>query len=493
MISTSITRGLHAEHGVAMPIALAVLLIVTLLGGAATVAAVDTSGLSNRDANTKLALAAADAGLQAATYRLSVTQPDATVVPPAVATHCVTNAGAITPNYPSASPTVCYDGPQAYGAQSPDPSAILGNGNSFEYWMTLPLAAGQACAGLAVVNQVGITQRCVTAIGTANGIAARVEARVAALAAKPLFPIPGMIGLKEVSMFNNAMIAGRAATNGTLSINQSTLGEAVLGPSAVATKDGVVLPDGGSAPVVTRRSPGEGPIVLSPVDPGTSATSSDGNDRIKNAWRSPQVVPFDAASSTTRIIWDPVKRDLTIPAGESLTLGGGDYNFCSLTISGGTLAVANGPAKARIFIDSPERTGSGCDPNAANAGVLAVTNNGKLTNPGGDPTALQLYVYGRAADGANTVTFDSYTPTFAVLYAPQSTINMFNNAGINGDIAAQRIVSLGVQGQYEGTNVDTYDPRVNDLRARSTGLYYRTAWEQCPSQPTTVGVPRSGC
>src|ERR1700720_2325217 len=106
---------LREESGIAMVVALAVMLVVLLLGGAAVMAATQTNDIVTSDSKSKTALEAADAGLRAATYRLSVMQPDNS--------HCVTSSGVSLPNYPSSGSTYCYDGPPA------DASASLGNGS----------------------------------------------------------------------------------------------------------------------------------------------------------------------------------------------------------------------------------------------------------------------------------------------------------------------------------------------------------------------------
>jgi hypothetical protein len=38
----------------------------------------------------------------------------------------------------------------------------------------------------------------------------------------------------------------------------------------------------------------------------------------------------------------------------------------------------------------------------------------------------------------------------------------------------------------------TFDGQDSNLQARSQGLFYRTAWEQCAASPSTSD-PRSGC
>ncbi|HEU0318972.1 MAG TPA: hypothetical protein VFR49_16680, partial [Solirubrobacteraceae bacterium] len=150
---------LRQQHGMAMVVALMVMTVTMLLAGVAVTVAVHANDLSNRDTAGKTALQAADAGLHVATYRLNVLRPDAG--------HCPTS-----PATTIGAANLCAGvGPEA-----------LGNGASFQYWVSGPLASTDTCAGGTVSNgQNVIAQRCITAAGTVNGVVgARVEERVAA-------------------------------------------------------------------------------------------------------------------------------------------------------------------------------------------------------------------------------------------------------------------------------------------------------------------------
>jgi hypothetical protein len=429
-------------------------MIVMLLAGVAVTVAVGTNSLTNQDSNSKAALGAADAGQRVAVYRMNMLAP--------ADGNCVTTA-VVAP----------------VGGQCPqDGPESLGNGATFSFWTTPVLGAGAPCAGLTVVNAAGLSQRCITAIGTVNGVSRRTQTRVAAFAAQPLFPVNGLIGLKSVSMINGATVSGAVGSNGPITINASKVNETDLGPSATYS-----TPNGGIAGTVVRRTPAQGPFVLSPVDPGNSATTND-NGRISNGLASPPVAPYDASSNATYVA---ASRQLTVNGG-SLTLGGATYNFCNLSLSASTLALGSG-AKTKIFIDSPDRPGSSCP---AGSGNLTLSNNVQLMNPSRDPTALQIYVYGWN-NGNNVVYLNANTQAFAVIYAPQSTVDLTDNGGIVGGIAAGAITNLGQQDQYAGSNFSGWDTRVANLQARSTGLYFRTAWQECPATPTVSTDPASGC
>jgi hypothetical protein len=328
------------------------------------------------------------------------------------------------------------------------------------------------------VNTAVLSQRCVTAIGTVNGVSRRTQTRVAAFAAQPLFPVAGMIGLKSVDMINSATLNGAVGSNGPITINNSKVNETDLGPVATYS-----TPSGGNAGTIVRRTVSQGPFVLSPVDPGNSATVND-NGRIANGLASPPTVPYDASSNTT---FNAATRQLTVTGG-ALTLGGATYNFCNLTLTASTLALGTG-VKARIFIDSPDRPGSGCPPGS---GVLRLSNNVQIVNTSRDPTALQIYVYGWN-NGLNVVSLNSNSQAYEVIYAPQSTVDLTDNGGVVGGVAASAITNLGQQDQYAGFNFSAWDPRVGALQARSTGLYFRTAWQECPATPSVPADPASGC
>ncbi len=185
-----------------MPIAVVVLMITLALGAAAVVAAVSSNDLSQRDSNGKAALEAAEAGLRAATYRLNMFLP--------ASGRCPTNPSTTV----GGSGLCAQDGPET-----------LGNGSTFSYWVSDVLVPGQQCAGVPVtvpnsnLNPQYVAQRCITAVGTANtggsnAVSARVQARVASYAAQALFSVPGLIGLNELTITNNAMINASGGTNG---------------------------------------------------------------------------------------------------------------------------------------------------------------------------------------------------------------------------------------------------------------------------------------
>jgi Tfp pilus assembly protein PilX len=444
-------RRLRDDSGVALVIVLFVLVIAGLLAGAIVAAAVHSSDTTNRNGNLNAAVAAADAGLDVATYRINMLEP--------TSGNCVTNA-VVAPT----SGQCPEDGPES-----------VGNGGTYEFWTSPTMAAGATCAGLQIDSKdASIAQRCVTSIGTVNGVSARVQERVAAFTSTPLFPT-ALLGLSSVTISNNATIGtpqvpALVGTNGQLTVGGGTtmMTGYELGPGAPTPSIG----NGATTGPGGERTAAQGPFVLAPVNPGNSATVND-DSRITSG--------LDPSS---KVAFNPATRVLSMGNNSSLTLGGGTYNFCNFTATNNANITIGATVKTQIYIDSPDDPNSGC---AAGTGNFSLSQNDTFTNSSGDPTAAQLYVYGFNND-TNVVNFYNNTNTYISIYAPQSQVILSpsNNTTMDGAIAAYQ-VTVGNAGHFTFDGEDSY------LTAGTTGLYYRTAWEQCPPTPTSPTDPTSGC
>ena len=461
-----ITR-LRGESGAAMMVSIIVLMITSTLVAVAVSVAVQTNDSTRRDQYKKNALEAAEAGLQIANYRLNMLRPADTL--------CVGDAVG-TPGTTGTCPSSTY---------------TLGNGSTYSYYMTPVLGATGTCVGVTLGGNANISQRCITAVGTKNGITARSQIRVAAFAATPLFPAD-IIGLNGITNGNNASVTGIEASNKIITggnNNTTITGGVELGPGGSYT--------GAGNPTKVQLT---SPLVLGPVDPGTSNQTSltncparatagypacNDDYRIANYLNNPSnpTAPFDPSSGFS---FNAATRTLTSSNSHpAITLAGGLYNFCEVDIlNNATITLAPG-VSAEIFIDSPDDPDSGCP---AGSGSLNVKNNVTWINPSNNPTALQIYVYGWN-NGQNVVNFKNNGNCTCVLYAPLSTINLShnsNNSDLTGAVAGS-VVNLPNNFNFTG------DSRDQSLQATSTGLYYRTAWAQCKPTAPTPSVPGSGC
>jgi len=438
---------LAQERGVALVAALSALLVILLLSAAAAAVSMQTNHYANRDYHNKNALEAAEAGLQVALYRLNMLQP--------ADGNCIGDA-------------VASPGTDGWCQSS---TTTLGNGSSYQYYTTPVLAGGSTCAGYTVSDSSssvdGVSNRCITAVGTSNGVTARSQIRAAAFTPREAFPA-GITGINGITNNNNAYIDGAEASNQTItSSNGVQIVDGVeLGPSGTY--------QGSGNPSRTTLS---SPIVLDPVNTGNSATTND-DARISDGLDNSSGITFDATTRTLS----------TTNNHATLTLGGAVYNFCQVNISNNVrINIAPG-AHVEIFIDSPYDPGSGCP---AGTGTLSMANNVTWNFTSQDPTQLQIYVYGTPPDSGgptNVVTFANNDTCYCTLYAPWSTVYLShssNNSAMVGAVSAQYV---NVSNNFKFT----WSPNAGNLQVGVQGLYYRTAWAQCASSYSPSN-PGAGC
>jgi Tfp pilus assembly protein PilX len=443
-VLTRTSARLRDESGAAMIIAIITLLVTTALAGVAVTVATHTNSFARKDVNRKNALEAAEAGLQVALYRLNMLQPSDS--------NCVGDAVA-APNSSS-------------GNQCQSSTFTLGNGSSYQYYTTPKLAAGSTCVGNTLTDQVGITNRCITAVGTSGGVTERSQIRAAAFSAEPLFPVAGITGLNWINDNNNDYIGGGEASNGSIAAanNVTITGGIELGPIGSFTNTGL------SNPPQTRLTQ---PLVLAPVNPGNSATVNS-NANLTTGADPNSGVSYNAS---TRSI-------TTTNSHPTWTITGGIYNFCNITVLNNmTINLAPG-VSVEIFIDSPDDPGSGCP---AGSGTLDIANNVTWNTLSTNPNNLQIYVYG-TNDGNNVVTMSNNNVCVCDLYAPQSKVllsHSSNNSGLTGAVSAAEV---NVSNNFNFT----YDGNAGTLVATTEGLFYRTAWAQC-SPTFATSSPGSGC
>jgi Tfp pilus assembly protein PilX len=456
------------EDGVAIPIALTVLMVVLALTAGAVLVATATNSHTNRDDNSKAALEAAEAGLRTATFRLNMFLPDGS--------HCPTNPSSTV----SGATNLCaQDGPED-----------LGNGEQFSYWVGGALSTGQSCAGVPVTTTTNqaINQRCITALGTMNGINAVTQIRVASYTARALFSVSGLIGLNELSVANNAIINGQGGTNGLLTINNNaTLSSSELGPNGSMS-----VGQNASGGTVTRESAAQGPIGLALPSFGNSATVNDNNRVASCVPAPPSGSNVDACSGVTYTDTTATPREVSLNNGASLTLGGGVYNFCNFTTQNN--ATINVPAGVytTIYIDSPYDpnsagdTGTGC---AAGSGNFILGNGVTVNTLGGDPTQLKIFVYGNPTSPGSTppkVVWNNNGVSYATIVAPFSEVDLQNNGAFYGAVGGYNTNVLNNMTFY-------WDSRDASLTTGQQDLYYRTAWKQCTALGFVASNPTAGC
>jgi type II secretory pathway pseudopilin PulG len=441
------------ESGVALPVALAVIMVVSGLATVAARAAIISNNQTERDLQVKRATQAAYAGFQALRYQINLLQPPST--------HCVLKE--ISTGALSVAAT------QGDGWCDPQTEDLCDRAG-----YTARISSG---TNITVNGQLLSTRRIVS-IGSAGGVQRRVALSVNAATGAPVFP-PGyaITSLNSVDFGNSARVVGGLASNGNVTLRNSVeiCGPITPGPGKTLTLDNSASVCGFST------APAEQDFQLQPVDlEGSTAVNDDG--RISAAV-SGTGSPADACTSCDKIEWDPASRVLKLRNNSTLTLSGNLYNFCQLELhnSAQLIVAPRAPdSPLKIYIDTPESCGTGL-------GSAVFRNNSGMVNLNTDPTTLQLRVAG-SPTAASGVSFEnSFDSTMIMaVYAPNSTITMQNNLSLIGALAGKQV-------HMQNNTQLTYHERIADIATGSSiRVYQSEAYVECTVTPTGSAVD-AGC
>ena len=443
-----------SESGVALPVALAVVMVVSALASVAARAAIVSNNQTDRDVRVKQATQAAYAGLQALRYQINLLQPPST--------HCVLK------NATTEALTVAVT--QSNGWCEPQ-GEDLGNGASY----TARISAG---TNITSNNQLLSTRRIVST-GEARGVRRRVALSVNAATGAPIFP-PGyaITSLNSVDFGNSVRIAGGLASNGNVTLRNTAevCGPVTPGPGKTLTFENSAGVCGGYS-----TTPAQQDFQLQPVDlEGSTATNHDA--RITAAVTGTGS-PADTCTSCDQIEWDPLTRVLKLRNDSTLTLSGDVYSFCQLELhNNAQLIIAardpNSPMKA--FIDTPESCGTGL-------GNAVFRNNTGIVNLNSDPTTFQIRVAGSDTTATSVSFENSFDSTMIMaVYAPNSTVTMQNNLSLIGALAGKQV-------NLQNNTQLTYHERIGDIASGSSlRVYNDQDYVEC-AVDVAGALPDDGC
>ena len=441
------------DEGFAMYIVIMAMTVVLVLAASVASGSVATITGVNKDNVATRAFQAAEAGAQTALHRINLIQP--------ATNQCVTTAA-----------TAPQNGSVWCAATSPE---SIGAGQVFKYQVSTESSTG--CTGTSF--GASYSERCIVATGTVAGVSRRVIQRVVSSSGAVPFPVPGLLGLNAVSIGNNTTSSAAVGSNGQLTINNNaTLTGGVYrwanSPAPAVGINASITPAVSTFPLAYSLSV---PNMIHPTTNIDSKTSND-NGRLLSGASPADSCSSGAGSCYTNTVSSP--RTLSLGNNASVTLGGSVYNFCNITMGNGASINISSSAKTIIFIDSPDRLpSSGC---AAGQGGISSGNNAVFSNPSGDPTALELIIYGSTAQP--TFFLPNNITLAAAIYAPTTAVNFKNNGDFSGGISAKSI---------DIKNNASWDSRVGALRFATTFTYFRGAWRQCNSIAQSPTAPSTGC
>jgi hypothetical protein len=487
-----IRRRLADEQGVALVAAMMVVLLIALFTAVMAQSALDVNETSTRDRDAKRALAAAETGMNTALARvrkLAGTLPDHKClsdspleVEGALASY-VRLGGEVTINS---------------GQCAPSSDERGGNGEYFRYHVSpvlsssangcndpLAIAAGADRASL-IASGLVVLERCITAVGTVNGVQRRVQRR--AYSTLQLFSgvtVDGQFDAEGADGAGVALGGTRIQSNGPVTIKKATFAGEIVRHRGVA--EPALTNVTGAYTSTTRDRPF--PLGMLDLEPKEGIGPTLKEDLRFGVCAGPALDLLCA--SHPFVVAD---KSLRVGNGYTLTLSGGEYYLCELTVaSGGTLQVT---ADTTIWLDSPSRTGNNC---VGTGGTGKATLEGAV-NPAGTLTAaaaaarLRLYVWGGDGETAVTVRGGTTTIVNALVYAPQSfvAISRADSAvgapTFTGAISARRASVTGA-----GTTVTGVSSLAIPADPTTVPpLYEPGEWVECQPKPAG-GLPHSKC
>jgi hypothetical protein len=433
MFSKLLRRRLHelakSEHGMALPVALFAMIASMALAGAAVVSSVDVQQGSKRDSGSKSAIAAADAGANVATMRLSRYANSLDSSP------CLAeSAGTLVTSEPAADgwcpPVVGTVGSAAYSYRV-SPAGSLGEGLCGEYDL------------------------CIVSTGTVDGVSRRIE-----------------------MTFDESTIAGTDEEGGT----EEEDGGSGLGTEGLIGEDGIEI-NGKSADIrvglgtngdVTNNAhvkvcgdvrvgigknndaelcggykEYEGNVDLPPVSgfmPGDIATNNS-NNRLRKCVSTNN--PVDCQKDTYTGNWkskppfDANTRSIEIGAGDALTIGGGDYWICQLTLGGHSELIMPAGAHVRFFFDTPENCKmSAVATQISTAGSTKIVSTGYQTSTG-NYAMPGFYLLGSPTTATRVNLGGNNSSNELIIYGPDTVMEISGNASYKGLIAGKYVYVNG--------------------------------------------------
>lgn len=394
-----------------------ILVLLTVLIAAVARSSVNANNTSTQVLSRNQALAAADAGVQTALFRLN--------------TNGSTSAG----------------------------NGTLGSGATYSYTVTSLGNSSTPCAGLWVQNAgASVLQSCVTATGTANGVTTRVQERLAGSPA--LFPINGILAVNGFSAGNNFTDVGDIGSNGPISIGggqSSVTGHVKYLSSANPTPPSC---PGSGCTLVTLPSPLTVPASAASASAAYASAAASNLDG---------TIGFNGYDSITHTIDD------TSNNASNYSLPAGTYYFCNLSFKNGAsfTAPATNTGPVVVYLDS-SYDGSACAGASPN-GTISAKNNFTITNSTGIPSYFQLYVYGQPGCTIScppNLDQNNLTVTNAQIFAPYSSMTVKNNFTMTGDL---------VVGELSMSNNATFNYTSASGGSGSRTYYFPAAHQICNS------------
>jgi len=390
-------RDLSDDSGFVLLTAILVMAALLVLVISITAAATHVNHATTRTAQTNQALAAANAGLQAAIFELD-------------------NAGLTAANTSSN-------------------NTALGNGASYTTSVSQLTATTSPCTGLWVQNSAQtVNQDCVTSVGTQGGVTERVQARVVGFpATTSLFPVNGVFAINGFTGSGNVAGNFSLGSNGQMTFNNSVSlkGNVYYPPTmpvsqtnnACSSSNGCVLTPNASA------------ITVPSVAASQYTAAMTNNNDANVPWPTTSIT-YTASSETVTVANTNSSQSITINLPGGTTASPDVYYFCNVNVQGANAVTFNAEGPVKIFIDNNNDSGH-CTAAGSNSGNFIGANSLSVTDgtPGGpNASDIQMFFYGQP--GCTTSCPNELTPNStnftADIFAPNSSATPAGSVTLTG-------------------------------------------------------------
>jgi hypothetical protein len=457
---SSLTTCWRSEQGIAYPSALMMLMIIGSIAFAMTINSVAANNQAGRDRGVKRAVAAADAGVNVASYRMNKLTPSALL--------CVVRGVA----------SQLLIEPLDIDGWCRTQTEELGDGASYSYRVSA--GTGLLQSGQSLIQRKVVSTGCVLPGATSHaqclangGVRRRVSMTIGAPQGQ-LFPGKGVLSKETLTVRNNGYLESDAVSNDDVVINNNAeiCGNVTYGPAPddiFSTGNNAVYNCPGTVATKALQD-----FLLNPVDANPARLNND-NLRIGNQ-----------DTVTGSVSWNPVTKVLRVNNNSTLTLTGDTYSFCYLEISNNARLIiasrAAGRPPLRIYVDRPEL----CLLAGSNRGRVTVENNATIENQTADPSMLQLYVEGSTLTSTSVeIENNAAVDLHLAIYAPNSVFLLENNGEFRGAVAAKKVTIEN--------NADFYwDSRAGSITTGTSLLYQRQSWTECTVK-ASGSAPDAGC
>lgn len=443
------------ERGFALPTALLAMVISFMFAGAAVLASVTAQQGTARDHEAKEAVAAADAGASVALLRLNK------------------DSNALN----SSTPCLGVSG-----------NTLVATGASGDGWC--PEISGSvsgATYAYRVSPQGSGGTLSIVATGKDGKVSRRIDIVLKGTTAGSVLAAEGLIGREGITFSGNANIRVGVGTNGNLETSGNT---SIC--NNIRHGVGKQWSHSGNASQCKGYTVTEGNEALPEVStfmPPTIATNNSDYRLVKCTKESPVKEPsgcqsdtYSGGSWTATNPWNPETRAISASGNTTLTLGGGDYWVCSLTLSGNSHLIMAAGAIVRLFFDTPEH----CN---LSGSQISLSGNTNIESSGYQPKLGEFEVPGFYLLGSPTVSTSvnlsgNIGTNEFVIYAPNSAINVSGNANYVGVIAGKSVNSSGNGEIYQDSGFEP--PKIGGAT-----VYSRESYVQCVG--ASASPPNANC